>query len=78
VRRRRATFADLIFFGPFGDRGAKNCRGKNRRAPVASELASDVDVSGNNVEPERRSQAPTLQRNGGIVAVLLAVLARFA
>jgi hypothetical protein len=30
---------------------------KKGRAPVASELASDVGVSGNDVEPERRSQA---------------------
>jgi hypothetical protein len=85
LRRRRATFADLIFFGPLGDLGdlgvidgrphAKDARvAKKDRFTVASHLVCDVDVSGKGVEPERRRQAPTLQGSGGVVANLLSSL----
>jgi hypothetical protein len=45
-------------------------------------IVCDVDVRrwriSNDVEPERRRQAPTLQRKGGIAATRLAILAFFA
>jgi hypothetical protein len=40
--------------------------------PVASHYVCDVGEMGNDVERGRRSQAPTLQRRGGIAASPLA------